>query len=257
MKREEQMTQYFRRYFAGEREAVWDELVNQGPDVRAGGVASEAASVCREVIDRCYKNLVILRDRLDQLGYRFQNPHNCLVEATRDDMAILNRIEKQMGLLPMIARFWYERFRSVDFEQDPAQMRGENGPDQVAGLGFSQTLTFLSLENCLKVRDTIVIEAKLDNEDTSYFAHFLPTGGTASNCDPKGFKLPNPAIDGVLYNAGFGDVLFLDDLREAFFSGGFPYWRHYFERRRRLAPVRATPDFVKLMPVLCDGLLPI
>jgi hypothetical protein len=83
---------------------------------------------------------------------------------------------------------------------------------------------------------------------------FLPTGGSASNCDPKGFSLPCLAADGVLYNDGGGDMHLVKVLRRCFEWGGFPFCQYYAVGNKPL-PWEARPNWERIIPILREGLL--
>jgi hypothetical protein len=254
------MQSYYQRYISGERKEVWEELRQQGAAVRQPPLLAEAHAVCREVVERCYGNLRNLHSRLIDLGYRFQNPADALREPSPEEVALLDHVEATHGLLPLLARVWYERISSVDFSQDPQQLYGKvpgEPPGPVTGLGFN-ALAFLSLEKCLELRDQLAAENEDDDDSRAgELSHFLPTGGSASNCEPMGFALPNPAVDGVLYNEGFGDVYFMDALRGAFTWAGFPFWQRILKHPKAALPVRHAPEFARLLPILTSGLAPI
>ena len=253
------MTSYYSRYLAGDRVEVWKELVQLGDHIHSH-LQADAMDVCREIASRTAINLALLHGRLADIGYRFASPDAAFVEATAQDASALAQVEQSLGQVPLILRAWYERFHSVNFSQDESQLHGETAlsanPDPVAGLGCNNVLIVLDLQSCLGLRATL-IDNESDSESLVRLQHFLPTGGWASNCDPKGFILPNTGVDGVFYNEGFGNVTFVDELRMAFDAGGFPFWRHLLQTRRRSYPIRVPPDYARLRPILCDELVPI
>jgi hypothetical protein len=84
---------------------------------------------------------------------------------------------------------------------------------------------------------------------------FLPLGGSASNCEPKGFPVPCLGVDAVIYDDGGGPVYFVDELREAFRWGGFPLWGWNLDDPLFYWPGLYRPNFAKILPALREGLL--
>ncbi len=252
------MESYYQRYMSGERNEVWQELLLQGEALRHAPLLDEAISVCREVVERCYRNLSNLRGTLIELGYRFRNPQDTLRRPSAEERSTVDQIEGTYGLMPLLARVWYEQIGSVDFSQDQSQLYSHNVPDgevdKVAGLGYHQVLTFLSLSKCLELQQQLIDDNQEDQENCANLLHFLPTGGFGSNSEPKGFQLPDSVIDGVLYNEGFGDVRLMDELRTAFLWGGFPFWKRIIQQPKAISSIKVVPDFVHLLPILTDGL---
>lgn len=251
------MPTYYARYMAGDCEAVCREL-NQRNDSSNAAFRSDALSVASELIDRAYRNLRLVLDQLAGLGYAFEDPSHALVEASSEDISILDSIESRMGVLPWVVRKWYERIRSVDFSQEPSQLfsDGRSPLVSVSGLGLNTPLVYQAIPKCLQLQSRLADEASSE-ADRERIAHFLPLGGWASNCEPKGFSLPCDSFDGVFYNEGAGDAYFIAELREAFKWGGFPFWRRMLTGRRQAYPIRHIPGYDRLLPKLTEGLEPI
>src|SRR5690242_6766201 len=100
------------------------------------------------------------------------------------------------------------------------------GPD-IFGLGSHPVLIFQSLTCCREQVQQMTTEREEHSRqmkeseweepsDANEVSQFLPLGGWASNCEPKGFPLPCEAVDAVIYNDGGGDIYFVDELRLAF-----------------------------------------
>jgi hypothetical protein len=283
---------FLERYLAGEHVPVWRELIELGGNVCNEPLRSEALRVCEEIVRRARFNLRTLHARLLDLGYVFEDPSNSLVHAGPDAGVEIDKIEQELGALPLIARVWYRTFGSVNFCQAEHErmfkytgdMRPPHGPD-IFGLGSSCVLFFHSLDGCRAERQRMDAEREeslrqMDAETKEYFREmaaqldeerrqneeepvksrqFLPLGGSASNCEPKGFELPCVGVDGVIYDDDIGDgtsgTYFLDELREAFHWGGFPFWKSIFTNRDFYLPIHYRPNYEKLLPVLKDGLL--
>lgn len=259
---------YLRRYLRGERDGVWRDLISLGPAVREEPVFSDAVSVVHEVVRRAEMNLQTLHSRLLELGYEFADSENALRLASDKDREVLGRMEREFGTMPLVLRAWYERFGSVDFRQDDCQLRCPRGIDpgsgsEISGLGSHLVLVFVSLKDSLDFQRELLghraerIRKSFEETvaESPALARFFPTGGWASNCEPKGFRLPNEGADAVLFNDGGGDVYFVDELRTAFQWGGFPFWRWSLRKPNFYSPMEFRPNFVRLLPFLKEGLL--
>lgn len=262
---------FFARYQAGAHVPVWRELIARGSEVRDEPLRSEALSVCEEIVRRARLNLRTLHTRLLELGYEFADPENALVDASPDAQADIATVEHALGVLPLIARKWYATLASVNFCQAEKQrvyqqaVRPPTGPD-IFGLGSHPVLIFQSLTCCRQQLQQLTTEREKyvrqmeesgweESCDANEGRQFLPLGGWASNCEPKGFPLPCEAVDAVIYDDGAGDTYFVDELRRAFQWGGFPFWRGSLANPNYYSPFEYRPNFQKLLPVLKDGLL--
>jgi hypothetical protein len=253
------MSSYYVRYKSGERETVIRELVELGKQVGEPSIRSDAEDVACEVVERSFTNLCQLVSRLKDLGYLFAHPDDALVEATSPDLAALGGIESSMGILPKVARKWYERIKSVDFTQQDTQLFSQGGSrcGPVSGLGLHTPLVFLSLPKCLLLQEKLSAEAASDGEDPAKFRRFLPLGDWGSNSNPKGFWLPCESFDAEFYDEGAGGVYFVEELRAAFQWGGFPFWQGLLAGKKQAQPLRCVPSFEAILPILTQGLLPV
>lgn len=254
---------YISRYWAGEREAVWRELVALGPKALEEPVLQDAKAIAEEVVNRAYHNLQMLRDRLTGLGYRFENPGEVLVDADETDIAAAINLEHSMGELPLVVQTWYRRIASVDFRQHPEQVRFKESMSAdttelpVTGLGFHVPLVFLRVRKCVELKKALIAQYATAGISTGTLDKFFTLGDCASNGDPKGLVLPSSGVDGTLYNDGAGDVGFVQELRKAFASGGFPFWKRRVQYRRGVSLIGYRPDFEKLVTSLAEDLLAI
>jgi hypothetical protein len=262
---------YHARYLAGEYEPVWRELIDLGPAVYDDAVFPDALVVCREIVERARANLGILHSRLTALGYEFAAPGATLVDAPADAVADVRAFEAEFGELPLIARVWYATISSVNFAQAAGQRvyRGRQHPSPVAsdisGLGSHPVLLFQSLSAGREAWSTLRAEAAvlemeedgLQSDAPIEFGRFLPLGGWASSCEPKGFRVPIRAVDAAIYDEGAGDMYFVDELRRAFNWGGFPFWSRCLEYPDFYSPMEYRPNFAAVLPVLREGLLEI
>lgn len=255
------MPSLYKRYRAGESQVLL-ELRNLAGQVRQAPWYEEAWAVAKEVVDRAYENLVRLRQRLIDLGYQFQNPTRVLVEASSTHLQQLSVLESQHGSLPLVLKAWYERIGCVDFQQSANQLAGDEESRSlgVAGLGNNPVLVCLSIAEGLKLKERLLTESAEAGGDEPPIAddrYFLPLGGWASNCEPKGVFVPSVGFDDVIYNDGGGDVFFVDELQLAFRWGGFPFWSSLVLRPKRLRPTGPVPAFIDILPKLVGNLRPL
>jgi hypothetical protein len=257
------------RYKAGDHKAVWDELIKLGPAALVGPLATQTASITAEIVRRAQTNLELLVARLEQMGFRFRRglaPLQ-LVHDIDSQSKRIRAVEDLMGQLPRVVQYWYNTFESVDLRQADEQLycsaNEEKSPaPSYFGLGSHPVLVFENLVKCQEHRRAIA-KRSVDEEVPElgkeavddYYRQFLPLGGYNSAGQPKGFRLPVPAVDGVFYNEGFGDVSFVDELRMAFEWGGFPFWRRLLSFADFYAPYEFRPAFAELLPILKEGLL--
>jgi hypothetical protein len=264
---------YLDRYLAGQREAVWDELIGLGDRVQRGPLLLDARAVCREVVGRARYNIELLFNRLVKLGYQFADPKSAFVPAAPNAAQKIGEIERRLGTLPVVVKAWYESMASVDFSQAKEQLQGPTGPD-INGLGSHVELVMQSLDRCWESWLAICKEdedhrqmmAQIKKENPAVYRTypenarnprprdpFLPTGGAASNCDMKGFCLPSKSIDGVLYSDG-EEMSLVKMMRRCFEWGGFPFCKYYAAGNAPL-PWEARPNIEKLIPLLREGLV--
>lgn len=266
------MSSYYKRYCDGDCVGVWSELIALGSAVRCEPILSDAVSVAKEIVDRAYRNLCLLHPRLIDFGYEFASPQDALREANDEDRKLLNEVETEFGQMPIIFRAWYERIGSADFCQARSQLwlpKGEikpaTGPD-IYGLGANPELVYLSLEECLQYRREMIEErahafaeaikhgAKIDAVADN--PRFLPIGGAASDCRPKGISLPNSDVDAAIRNdvgRESAPCHFVTELRAIFQWGGFPSWRILLTTPNFYHPANYRPQFGKLLPQLRQG----
>ena len=197
-------------------------------------------------------NLIELERNLIELSYRFADTDGPVQLADAFEQSLVDDLEMREGRLPALYRHWYTMFRSVDFTQAPEQRESPNA-ESVAGLGLNCPLVFLDLNSCLRLREQLSRSGvRVRDPDGNVL---IPTGGSASNCMPKGVWVPDSAIDPVLYDEGAGPVTMATEVHSAFAAGGFPFWDRLFRRRRFSSPLKNTPTFRELKPILTRNLI--
>ncbi|MEZ6134913.1 MAG: hypothetical protein R3C53_08395 [Pirellulaceae bacterium] len=253
------MSPSLKRYVNGEHLETWAELVNLGSEVYQMRYFDDAVAICREVVDRSLKNLESLKKTLLDLGYMFEHGEACLKVHQKNNFDELLEVQSSLGTFPIILQAWYERIERVDFSQNRTQTRQPNdeSPLSVNGLGYGSIIQFNSIKESLRLRAELIAERIEDGEEPAELLSFFPTGGFGSNSMPKGVQLPSQEVDGILYNEGFGDIRFVDELRMIFGAGGFPYWNRNVKKRFPTSPVPAIPNFPELLPVLTKGFVTI
>lgn len=109
------MTSFLERYRRGEREPVWRELAALGAAVREAPYRDDALAVVRETMERVRRNAELLTERLRELGYAFAYPDRALVPPSEGALAILDRLERRAGPLPLSLRAFHETVGSVNW----------------------------------------------------------------------------------------------------------------------------------------------
>jgi hypothetical protein len=222
------MTDLRTRYLSGDCQSVRDALRASIDADSAAAEIAVATGVADEFVSRSIANLSRLYDALVTVGYEFADPANAFVLHNSPSEDSVAEFEKQMGRMPLIASRWYRRIKSVDFTQTYKQLTDRHSP--LAGLGWNVPFITQSLE---KAQEHWEEHCRQCAEDNRYLAaageptrgppsRTLLIGGSASNCDCKGFNLPSFRFDDVLYNDGGGDQYFGDEIASAFAYGGFP-----------------------------------
>lgn len=208
----------------------------------------ELESEVLSFIELCRHNFGCLQRNLERLGYRFARGEEPFVVNQTHDIA---RDElTSFGEVPKLIREWYRRFRYVDFSQADDQLYG-SGSEAVSGLGYNNVLCFLEVSRCIQIRNQLHEEGFRVNDGGS---RFIPLGGIASNCEPKGIWLPCREIDPIIYDDGAGPVTFSQEIADAFARGGFPFWDRMFRKRIITSPIGLVPNFREIRDTLIEGM---
>jgi hypothetical protein len=204
------------RYVAGDHQAVWRELVAQGPAVRADPVAADALAVAGETMRRVAVNIGTVVTRLLEMGYRFTTPDGCSRPATTAhvppaprDSRDLQRLEKAVGALPLSLRVFYDIVGAIDLigrHPTLAPADGTIPPDPLVVASVAELVSEVGSWD----EDDVVMLAPDD-------LHKANTSGG----DPYAIGVPDENADAVLLNERH-DLLFVDYLRLCFRFGGFP-----------------------------------
>ncbi len=237
-------TVHYERYINGEHEAVWSDLQLLGRRVRDDPTFEDARAVARETMRRSLRNLQLIDDRLQRIDYEFATPEPHVVESTDSDTQEIDNIESKHGPMAISVRAWYETFRYVDF-------RPRWGAFDKPG-----KLQVLYSEFYIQDIKSAANDLVLEEGDWPPDQFVIPTGGSASNCDPMVFVLPTYAADQWFFNDGMGDTYFVEYLRFLFKWGGSGMFQFHFQRQEEIPPSVRLPD-KELYYYLTENLLPI
>lgn len=222
------MTDLKTRYVSGDCQSVRDALRESIDADAAPAEVAIATAVADEFVSRSVANLSRLYDALISIGYEFSNHSNALVLHNFSSDSSVVDFEKQMGRMPLIASRWYRRIKSVDFTQNYKQLTDRQSP--LVGLGWNVLFIVQSLEQAIEHWAKHCRQCEEDDRHRAAAGHLphgppshrLLIGGSASNCECKGFDLPSFRFDDVLYNDGDGDRYFGDEIAGGFLYSGFP-----------------------------------
>ena len=196
---------FFERYIEGQHEKVWQELVALGAAVRTDPHAADALAVAYETMRRVEANVKTVTARLEGMGYQFAAvPHTPPGKKLRKQV---DKLEKELGTLPLSLRAFYEITGSVDWTgRHPALSRGSDtvAADPLVVFAAEDVLTFAEPEdgdNAIPIGPDDLHKANV-------------SGGA-----PYEIAVPDTAADGKLLNERH-DLYFVDYLRLVFRFGG-------------------------------------
>jgi hypothetical protein len=214
---------FYERYLAGERQAVWAELIALGESVREDPYAADALAVAYETMQRVEANLRTVIARLKRIGYQFQtesmpdgSERPVHLPPKPGAQKLMRRLEKAAGgPVPLSLQAFYEVVGAVDL----------NGRHPS-----------LSPRPCEVCPDPLVVEPlevvvgvlreELEDGRILIAPDEVSKMGDAGG-DGYAIEVPDLRVDGKLLNTPYGDNLFfVDYLRLCFRWGGFPGWKH-------------------------------
>lgn len=180
------------RYLDGQHRQVWTELCGVGAVIRRDPeLWEEAEAVTGETMARVGRNLERLRDRLPELGYRFERPDRVLVTPPDDVAVQIARVESVIGALPLaVAAFW-RNVGSVDFA-------GEH-PDWPHEL-LDPLMFELSADYAVDTYEDMV-EQGVHRPGDPFAVDFAPDDlhkADISGGAPYAVNAPDPAADGIV-----------------------------------------------------------
>jgi hypothetical protein len=229
---------HYERYLAGEHEQVWKDLVALGADARSEAHAADALAVAYETMERVDRNVRILVERLNGLGYRFVDPgsgfggsgllgklfgrgptlHPPHVPPDPGTAKMIAKMEKLAdGPLPLSVRAFFEVVGAVNLTGEHDTLAPTDStvlPDALVVDGAEGALYWL--ENICEE----------DEDGSGKVICIAPDAFHKSNVSggpPYAIALPAPVADAPLDDERH-EVNFVEYLRIAFAWGGFPGW---------------------------------
>jgi hypothetical protein len=211
----------FERYVAGEYESAWKDACQHGLTSQAPVASAELQSMATYAVQQFVDAMIQAKSLLKSVGYQFFNEPNVL--RTWDENAgpvlsadTLHLVEQ----LPLIARAWFHRIRTVDFRQQTSQMFDTTSPLRGLGL-FALGLSFDADDlNVTGLADGVVQgNLQLTADGHAVIDIFKRDDG------PLFCPIPNSRLDGFVDDEG-EEVLFIDLMRrEARHAGLSDYER--------------------------------
>ncbi len=216
------MPTYLERYIAGEREAVWDELLALGAAIREQPLYTDALAVARETMTRARYNVELLVARLRASSYKFSSKEPHKLPPSDIDKQIA-KLEERTGVIPLSIRMWYEIVGEVNLSDK------HNKTFQVKGISDQPHVLRFRTEVALRISTDAPVP-----EIRQAFADF--TEGNVALTDPifvlriaddkthgtigDTISVPNAAIDGNIGAENLHET-FAQYLRRSFRWGGF------------------------------------
>jgi hypothetical protein len=203
------MTAFLERYQNGDYEQVWAELLARGSSVRNEPLLEDALDVARETMAKARTNIERLIERLQAIGYEFEDPEIVFIPPQPNVHEQIASLESLAGVIPLSLRAWYEVVGTVSF-------RGFH-PDWSGFFAYALVVDPLEyvLEECAVWKDDC------DEEPFQVPVATCPDGGI-----PYIIEVPNTSIDAPLLQELHGTT-FVNYLRICFRWGGFPEFEKY------------------------------
>jgi hypothetical protein len=215
------------RYFAGEHEAVWRDLLALGDAVREDPHAADALAVAYETMSRVEANVRTVSGRLVQFGFaKSDGPLHAPPGRGVDTQ--IRELETVAGTLPISLRAFYEIVGSVDWNGHLAGLLPSTRP-QVA-----DPFVVLPIEAAI---ETAGYFAEAKEKWILIAADGLMKANTSGG-DPYQIEVPNSAADGIL-RFECHRLHFVEYLRLVFRFGGFPGYEGIEYAPPQLAELRA------------------
>lgn len=203
------MTTFLERYQNGEYEQVWAELLARGSSIRNEPLLEDALAVARETMTKARTNIEKLIERLQAIGYEFEDPEIVFIPPQPEVHEQIASLESKAGVIPLSLRAWYEVVGTVS-------LRGFH-PDW--DNFFACALVVDPLEYVLEECD--VWKDDCDEEPFQVPVATFPDGAM-----PNVIEVPNALIDAPLL-AELHGTTFVNYLRICFRWGGFPEFEKY------------------------------
>jgi hypothetical protein len=242
------------RYASGECERVWSDLVALGHQARHAAYFGDAYAVAKETMRRVRRNVEVLVERLNGLGYEFARPEAAYIPPDGAAVERIVAIEESLGPLPLSLRAFYEVVGSVDFTQSWDQLVQYHRPERAR----AEDLQVLGEEDPLVVAPlTELVEVAAASAGRVYFCFAADEFHKANYSGGENYHvwLPDPRADFEIVGMYEIEERFVEYLRATFSWGGFRGRVDTLEenesRCRKVAPQ------LGVVRSLSEGLLPI
>lgn len=202
-----------------EARRVWAELVTHGGAIRNDTLFDDARAVAYAMMQRARHNIELLVKRLPELGYRFAYPDRVWIPANAELHQMLDELEFNYGLLPLVVRAWFEVVGSVNL------MGAHPKLSSYAELDWDGSRY---IDGDPLVAETIWFEhLGAEAYNTFYQLPIAPDAGHKAGESSNGamhLLLPNRAFDAPLIDDGgrWTGTFFIQHLQTCFEWGGFP-----------------------------------
>jgi hypothetical protein len=139
-----------RRYLDGQTAQVWEELVALGPGVRDPVWADQAWSIAWETMRRVRRNVEILLQRYEEIGYQLDSRTPLGQPAPAEQLDELE--EQAQGPIPLSMRAFWTVVGSLDLQQSPEQIVPDwlrEAPSDLERLGGDDPLCVYAADQVL------------------------------------------------------------------------------------------------------------
>lgn len=203
------MATFLKRYQNGEYEQVWAELLAIGSSIRNEPLLEDALAVARETMAKARTNIERLIERLQAIGYEFEENEVVFIPPQPDVHFQIASLESKAGVIPLSLRAWYEVVGTVS-------LRGFH-PD------WSDFFTFALVVDPLEY---VLVEYDAWKHDCNEEPFQVPVATRPDGGMPYVIEVPNASIDAPLLEERHGTT-FVNYLRICFRWGGFPEFEKY------------------------------
>jgi hypothetical protein len=247
------VTSYLRRYLAGEREAVWDELWALGPVPTR--LADDVSAVARETMQRAARHVRRIAEALPGLGHiRRPRGYPLRVPPTAEDHVALDELRTEIGGLPYAFDACLREVGRVSFLGNcPAldlyydEWPADDGSERAQVLPDPLDLPDVSvLRSRWDDHETWSEDDDYDDEshDGQWRFVFAPDELLKADISGSTYGLYLPDSSADAYLVGDRNKTLVEYLRRSVAWGGFPGWSYDPERApAALAALRAPIDF--------------
>jgi hypothetical protein len=212
------MGRWLDRYQAGDRIIVWSEIASAGSTIRDTADWEDAEAVARETMNRARSNVELLAESLPTTGFAFERPPDHVVNPPRqDDIAELDRFEREVGPVPLALRTWMEVVGQVDL----------NGSKPAWNVDVLDPLMVeVPMDYVWSEHSTWSADRGTEWDQGSFRIEIAPDGLHKANISggpPYSMTVPDGGADALLLWEPH-QTTFVNYLRQAFRWAGLPGW---------------------------------